>query len=475
MQKISKSDKLISDANREITAKRYDKARKLLREAATLNVASHSYRIAELSEKVDKKQAKLWSTEMIERFKQKECLGAFKDMVAQMNELESEIFSRELRRLTNDEAIACAAAIMDDLTLATKYADARAFLDAPETKTVLGSTAWKKLSGELDQTVTEALRSQISDHIKEKHWRQAMEKIDELVKKGDASPEQAAIMMGDVRNALAPELDSVMGKAIGQRDADKTLNVADALIKLARWEILSPTAAEAAKDKALPAALHKKHDALGAWVESQRLKIKPSKKAEKRWTHGKVMLFPPTKVDGESKRDIAAATAVWIIAATKDRALISETDPGAGSIASMYEKATGWVALDRLATEATTHWLPPNDQLNGVRVWAQLRAPDPFWELGTVTEVAGSDISVKRVSDDKIIKIARKQMRLGVLDAGTKVFAYCNVKDQAAVIEALLTEGRSVPSVRLKCDGGIVKEEFLPGLRAKPEQLPPTK
>lgn len=475
MQKISRSDKLISDANREITAKRYDKARKLLREAAALNVASHSYKIAELAEKVDKKQAKLWSSEMLDRFKQKECLGAFKDMVAQMNELESEAFNRELRRLTNDEAIACATAVVDEATLATKYGDARAFLSAPETKTVLGPTAWKKLSTELDQTVTEALRSQLSDDLKEKHWRQAMEKIDELVKKGDANAEQAAIMMADVRNALAPELDAVISKAIGQRDAEKTLNVADALIKLARWEILSPTASEAAKDRALPSALQKKRDALGAWVETQRLKLKPSKKAEKRWTHGKVMLFPPSKIDGESKRDLAPATAVWIIAATKDRALISESDPGAAPIAAVFEKATGWVALDRLATESTAHWVPPNDQLNGVRVWASLRAPDPFWELGTVTEVAGNDISVKRMSDEKIIKVARKQLRLGVLDAGTKVFAYCNVKDQPAVIEALLTEGRSVPSVRLKCDGGMVKEEFLPGLRAKPEQLPTTK
>jgi hypothetical protein len=32
-----------------------------------------------------------------------------------------------------------------------------------------------------------------------------------------------------------------------------------------------------------------------------------------------------------------------------------------------------------------------------------------------------------------------------------------------------------VPSVRIKCEGGTVKEEFLPGLRAKPETMPESK
>ena len=35
--------------------------------------------------------------------------------------------------------------------------------------------------------------------------------------------------------------------------------------------------------------------------------------------------------------------------------------------------------------------------------------------------------------------------------------------------------GYGVPSVRIKCEGGTVKEEFLPGLRARPEFLPETK
>ena len=187
------------------------------------------------------------------------------------------------------------------------------------------------------------------------------------------------------------------------------------------------------------------------------------------------MLFPPAAVEGESKRDLAPATEVWVIAQTKDKALVTESEPGAGGLPAMFEKVLGWVPVDRLAPESTANWIPPNDQLKGARVWGPLRAPDPMLELGVVADVQGKDIQVKRLADDKIVKLTRKQIRSGVLTPGMKVLAFCTAKDQQATIEEVLTAGRSVPSVRIKCEGGTVKEEFLPGLRAKPESLPESK
>jgi hypothetical protein len=396
-------------------------------------------------------------------------------MSAQMNDLESDVFSKELRRLTSEQATECLTAVMDEATLATRYADARALVNAPETKEVLGAAAWKKVSSELDATITDALRAQLADDLKEKRWIQAMEKLNASVKKGDADEAQGAILLEDVRKALAPELEGMMSKGVGQRDAASILKVADTLIKLVRWEVLAPDVAELQKDKALPASLVTKHNALSAWVEGQRAAAKIKKKPEKRWTHGKVMLFPPANQNGESKRDLAPATEVWVVAQTKEKALIADADPGAGALPSIFEKVIGWVPLDRLAPESTATWIPPNDQLKGVRVWAPLRSPDPLLELGLVSEVQGKDILVKRLSDDKIVKVQRKQLRTGVLAPGTKVLAFCTAKDQQAVVEEVLTAGRSVPSVRIKCEGGTVKEEFLPGLRAKPEFLPETK
>jgi hypothetical protein len=472
--KIRKSDKLMADANRALNGKSYDKARRLLREASALGVESHRFEISEIADKVDKRQAKLWSNEMGERFKAKDCAGAFKEMAEQMEQLESEVFSRELRKLTMADATACVMAVTDEAVLATSYAEARGLVNAPATRTVLGPAAQKKIANELDATITEALRATLSDDVKEKRWKQAMDKLNETIKKGDADEVQGAILLEDIRKALAPELDAMMAKGIGARDAAGVLRVADMLIKLVRWEVLPPDVAEVSKEKALPAPLVKRRESLAAWVEGARAAMKIKTKPEKRWTHGKVMLFPPAAVDGESKRDLAPATEVWVVAQTKEKALITDSEPGAG-LPAMFEKVIGWVPLDRLANESTANWIPPNDQLKGVRVWAPLRAPDPTLELGVVADVQGKDIQVKRLADDKIIKLTRKQIRAGILAPGTKVLAFCTAKDQPATVEEVLTAGRSVPSVRIKCEGGTVKEEFLPGLRAKPETMPESK
>ncbi|MCK6592624.1 MAG: hypothetical protein L6Q76_34140, partial [Polyangiaceae bacterium] len=475
MAKIRKSDKLMADAKTALRAKSYDKARTLLRQASALGVESHRFEISEIAEDVDKRQAKLWSNEMEERFKEKDCAGAFKSMAEQIEQLESEVFERELRKLTLADATACVQAVTDEEVLGTNYAAARTLVNAPETRKVLGAPAQKKIATELNATITEALRATLSDDVKEKRWKQSVDKLNEYIKKGDADETQGAILLEDIRKAIAPELDAMMAKGVGAKDAATVLKVADTLIKLVRWEVLAPDVAEVSKEKALPAPLVKRRESLAAYVEGVRAAMKLKKKAEKRWTHGKVMLFPPAAVNGESKRDLAPATEIWVIAQTKEKALVTDSEPSAANLPAMFEKVLGWVPLDRIAAESTASWIPPNDQLKDVRVWGPLRAPDPLLELGIVTDVQGKDILVKRLADDKVVKVQRKQLRSGDLAKGTKVLAFCTAKDQQATIEELLTAGRQVPSVRIKCEGGTAKEEFLPGLRAKPEFLPPSK
>lgn len=102
-------------------------------------------------------------------------------------------------------------------------------------------------------------------------------------------------------------------------------------------------------------------------------------------------------------------------------------------------------------------------------VWAPLRAPDPLYELGLVTDVKGNDVSVKRVADDKIVTVKKASLRNGRLEPGLQVVTYCTKKDQIAKVTEVLPAGRGV---KLACDGGSTKEELLPSLRSKPELLP---
>jgi hypothetical protein len=470
--KIEKANDLIAKANSAYNAKDFDLARKLLGEARDLNVESLSYQIGEVFEKVDKRHAKVWATEVKESLKDGDCKGAFKELAEPIRDLESDVFTRELRGLVGAQALACVQTKVDEATTAGKFAAARLLVSADDTKTVLGASVHKKIVAELDATVFEAIKAKLDEPIKAKRWEKALEAIDEGVKAGDTSEEGGRALLGVVRDALGPEVAGIAQRGVGQKDAAKILEDVDRLIKLVRWEVMSSDVAAIAKDKAAPEAVAKKRHALAVWVESQRVKMKTGKKAEKRWAHGKVAVLPAVKSDAPSKRDLAAAAEVWILGTTKDLALVSEADPGSAGLDAQLEKALGWVPLARLAPKSTIDWIPPDDQLAGTRVWAPLRQGETNLELGTVASVKGQDVTVKRLADDKEIVVKKPTLRVGKLVAGAKVVAFCQAKTQVVMIEELLPDQRSV---RLVCEGGLRKDEVLPGLRARPEDLPAPK
>jgi hypothetical protein len=469
--RIEQGRKKIDDAGRSMNEKKYDRARKLLAEAAELAIESQRFEIETAVDKLDKREAKLWANEVADKFKDKDCDGAFKQLSEPIKSHESETFTRELRHQVGADALKCIQAVTDDKVMAATYGEARKLVDTPEAKVVLGVTGWKKLVAELDATLLDAYKGQIADEIKAHKWPSAVDKIDALVKKGDASPEQATVLIELVRAGVGPEIMAASQKSLGSNDAPKTLRDVDALIKLVKWEAMAPDAAALSPDKALPADVAKKRDSLAVWVEASHSAMKILKKPEKRWAHGRIPVFPATKVDGESKRDLSHGTEVWILGTAKGRALITDTDPGTGPLTQMLEKATGWVPVDHLANEATIDWLVPDDQLKGQRVWGPLRKDEPTLELGVVAEATAKEITVKRIADDAPIKVVRKQLRNGRLAPGTKVVTVCTAKDQPAqIIETPLDK-----TVKLKCDGGQEKEEVLASLRSKAELLPASK
>ena len=52
---------------------------------------------------------------------------------------------------------------------------------------------------------------------------------------------------------------------------------------------------------------------------------------------------------------------------------------------------------------------------------------------------------------------------------GAKLVAFCQAKTQLVTLEEVLPDQRTV---KLVCEGGMRKDEVLPGLRARPEDLP---
>lgn len=470
--RIDKSRSKIDEASRAVDEKRYADARKGLDEADALGVESHRFEIGEVREKLDKREAKLWANEVADPFEQKDCEGAFAELGKQMDARKSAVFSGEVRKLVHAPAVACASAKLDELTAASKFAEARAFLAAEPTRAVLGDPSWKKLSAELEGTITEALGAQLEEDLKAKRWAAAADKVDAATKKGDATESIARALTEKIRVQAAPALTADAAKGVGARDAAATLKQVDAAITRLGWQALSADLAGLAKDQALPEDLGRKRGALAAWVESQRLKMKPLKKPEKRWAHGTVAVAPSGSAEGQSRRDIKPSTEVWVIGQTKDLALITEADPGAAPLSAALEQALGWVPVKRLAAEPTADWIPPDDQLEGQRVWGPLREKQPTLELGVVSEVKGGDIFVKRLADDQVVKVTRKQLRNGRLDKGTKVLTLCQAENDLATVFELLPGGRIA---RVQCEGGVQKEQPLASLRSRPDLLPPSK
>jgi len=474
--RIDASRKKIDDGSRAVDEKRYAEARKLLAEAEKLGIESHRFEIDEVREKLDKREAKLWSNEVAERFEQKACAEAFAELSKQMDERQSPMFTQEVRKLIQAPAVACASARLDELTAEGKFAEARSFLAAEPSRAALGDAAWKKLSAELEGTITEALAGQMDEELKAKRWAAAADKVDAATKKGDATESIARSLVERIRAAAAPELTAEAARGVGARDAAATLKQVDAAIARLGWQAFTPDLAGIAKEQALPEELGRKRGALAAWVESQRVKMKPLKKPEKRWAHGVVPVAPAASAEGESRRDLRPSSEVWVLGQTKDLALVTEADPGAAPLSAALEQVVGWVPVRRLAAEPTADWVPPDDQLKGQRVWAPLREKQgekqATLELGVVSEIKGGDIFVQRLADDVVVKVNRKQLRNGRLDKGTKVLALCQAENDPATIFDLIPGGKIA---RVVCEGGVQKEQPLASLRSRPELLPPSK
>ncbi len=466
-EKYNKAKQLIDKANVAFGDKEFDKARKLLREANEMQIDSLTFQLKEEMEKVDKRHAKLWANEAEDALQEGDCKAAFSQLAAPMRDLESDVFDKELRKNIGPALVKCLQGKLDSLTGSGNYAAARKLMLDDDVKTVLGPGAHKKLLTTLEEGILEALKAGISEPISAKRWVDAMRVVDDAAKNGETNAEGAKVLLGLVRQGITPEVAGLAQRNVGQRDAAKALGDVDALIKLAGWDIEA-----AAPENAPPEIVSRKRSALTAWIEAQRVKFKPDKKPEKRFTHGKVALIPAGNTQAPSKRDLGPATAVWIIGRTKDLALVIETDPGTAANEALFERTVGWVPLARLATKNTADWLPPDDQMAGLRVWAPMRTDEPNLELGTVVSVKGQDVVVKRLADDKEISVKRNLLRLGRLEAGMRILNNCQAKVQVTLIEEVYKDQRTV---KLVCEGGLRKDEVLPGLRVRPEDMPAPK
>ncbi len=468
-RKFEEGKRKLNLANEAFASKKYAEARQLLEETKKLNVEALAFDISTLEDKIDKKVAKLWANESEDGFKAGECGKTFDDLAKKIKELGSEAFTRELRAEIGTMAVKCVEGVVNERVSAEKYADARKLVEGESIVVVLGDTATNKLKKDVDGFIVAGLATALLPDIKAQKWADARKKLDDALARGDATETHVQELQKPIRDGIAKEVVSLADAGIGSTRAPALLKQIDGLLEIARWRVMATSEGAELSANAMPAEVEQKRFMLATWVQAQKLRIKPLKRPEVRFAHGKIAVTPGDNADGASKRDIVHGGKIWVLGFAGNRALISVDEPSSGTLVAMLEKAIGWVPSARLASADTQDWVLPDDQLVGTRVWSQLRLPEKEVELGTVTEVLGADVNVKREADAAIIKVPKKSLRSGRLAAGTKVLTFCTEKGQKAEIVEITPDGRTA---KLKCEGGQLKEEVLASLRSTYELLP---
>jgi hypothetical protein len=160
--------------------------------------------------------------------------------------------------------------------------------------------------------------------------------------------------------------------------------------------------------------------------------------------------------------------------------LVAREDPG--DVRTWNQRlaaAKGWVESSVLEKDDTSLWLPVGKALESVRVWVPTGRDDKLYLLGVVESVAGSDVTVKKISDGQATTVKRDVLHTGNMVRGLKVLAFCT--DSGTPSPARFEEFTAMSSgasvARLMClttDGkdDKLRDAVLGSLRAKPEWLP---
>jgi hypothetical protein len=462
--------RLNADARRALGAKSFDLSRELATRARKIGGKAERAEAEALIARADEGAASLFANEMAERLEQKDCAGALRELERSSADLGRETFVRALRQSVGDGMLECVRGALAKGKAQGSLAKARALLATPATRALLGDAAFKMMSAELDEAVGAELRKHIAEDVRLGRLTEAMKRIDAAVKGGDATPDQAVVALGDVRRAVADEIAAIVGRTVGERDGREALARIDELAALVHWDV--DTTYEAPDPRrALPEEVRRRREVLMVWNEALRLKMKAAKKPDRRWTHGRAPVLPAEAADAEPRGKLPAATQVWVIGTSRDKALVARAEPS-GPLAIRLEKAIGWISLARLSFVPTTGWLPPDDELVGARVWGPMRSGrDAVLELGTVTRVEGKEALVQPMSERPAVKLPLRSLRSGHVAVGTRVVATCAAKTQRGTVVDVLGEDREEPAIRVACDDGTTTEIALGALQTRPELL----
>lgn len=392
------------------------------------------------------------------------CASALKAVADPVRAKARAHFKSALMAKTKAALLTCLEQKLAEEVKAGNVEAARSLLTAPDTTTALDKESYKAAEALLQKQLIEQGLGVLRPLLDAQKWQEAFAKLDELEKAGKLSAPERSIANGVVRDAVKKHVQGVVKTALGAKKPGDVQKQIDDAVKVAGWDTV-PEEIEMARWR------------LSIAVECERLRCKLGKPAAA-WAWGAVGLRPAESSGGAESGKLSHGQKTWILGKSAAFALIAKDDPGAVEGPALFEKASAWAPAKSLMTADTAGWLPPNDQLAGVVVWAPLRAPAKDYHLGTVKKVDGRKVTVVRMADKADVVVDLATLRAGAIGSGLKVMAFCNdqVHTETAKVDSIVSTDEGVPKVKIKCDkGDITRVEIGTALVTKAEWLPAKK
>lgn len=455
---------LANQAGESLKAGDLEKTEEKALEAKVYGDLATTRRAQEQLDQVDDKRSELVSKEANEIAATGKCASALKRIAGTLGKKARERYRKQVQAASRTAIVTCLAEKIEDEVKAANVDGARSLLDQSEVRIALDKQGQDAAERALAKSIVKRSLTSIQPLLEKHEWEPALAEIDKLkaAKTLDGKEYEAAISI--IQDAILKFLLQRTNEALVSKSPATVFAEIDAAEKLARW-------------KRTPDELTDLYALLAVAIECENTKCKVGK-PKARYSWGKIQFKQPSDVKLDASGSTKHAQKVWVLAESKEWALVSLTDPGDAKGAELYKLAAGWATQDQLKSQDTELWLPPLDQLAGTRVWGPLRE-GKLYHLGIVKEVVGKEnVVVRRLSDDEPVTVKLSEIRVGTLKSGLKVMAFCvdQLHPEGAKVDKVITAAGGMPKVKVLCDkGGKERVEVAGALTSEKGWLPPKK
>lgn len=394
---------------------------------------------------IDDDRSEKLADEATELVTQGKCASALRTLAEKMGKKPRKRFRDSVQSKTQVPLIECLGKKIDAAIAEGSIEQARMIIETDDATTAFSNEGYQALSLRLQKAVVKKSMTDVDPLLAKKDWTGAIAKLDELVTSGVMNSADRKVAFAVVQDAIHENLKKVMQASMTSKKPSKELAIVERDAEIAKW-------------KELPDDLQEQRRVVEVNVQCEKIECR-WQAPRAHWAWGRIKLHPKTAPDGPEQGTIKHAQKVYVVATAKDRALIAKKDTKKAQGAELYGKVEGWISTEHLKKKDTADWLPPQDQMVGVRVWGPLwkgkKDKKDDYVLGVVTKVDGDTLTVKRLADSRTTTVEWKDVFLGNFPAGLKVYAFCidELHPELAKIEKVVKKGDN-PRVKVDCTKG---------------------